>query len=386
MRFSSRSSANRMSYDSVFSRWVSRSFLVCFSTALLLIQPAILRAAEGGAGLSATGKVDDAISPETRTYLQLQEQLHATQLAVDRNRKESTETAIQTAEVVASGMKATTELSGRMKALEETLNNQKSGEWQAMQSSNRTMLIVAGVFASFGFMALLMLGYFQWRTINRLAEISAVLPNQPGLALGLYRTRAALTAGDSIASTPSPQPSADSDLLKTLARLEKRIKELEMEQGVPSAVESVENPDVELLDDQNPNGNSNGAHIMANGNSAPEPIVTTRSPESEQAAILLTKGQSLLDVEKVEEALECFEQALALEPKNPEALVKKGAALEKMRKLIEAIECYDLAIAADSTMTIAYLYKGGLCNRLERFNEALQCYEQALRTQEKRAA
>jgi tetratricopeptide (TPR) repeat protein len=168
--------------------------------------------------------------------------------------------------------------------------------------------------------------------------------------------------------------------------LEKRIKELEMEQGVPSAVESVENPDAELLDDQNPNGNSNGAHIMANGNSAPEPIVTTRSPESEQAAILLTKGQSLLDVEKVEEALECFEQALALEPKNPEALVKKGAALEKMRKLIEAIECYDLAIAADSTMTIAYLYKGGLCNRLERFNEALQCYEQALRTQEKRAA
>jgi tetratricopeptide (TPR) repeat protein len=329
-----------MSYNSVFSRKVSRSFLVCLSTALVLLLPAILRAAEGGAGLSATGKVDDAISPETRSYLQMQEQLHATQMAVDRNRKESTETAIQTAEVVASGMKATTELSARMKALEETLNNQKSGEWQAMQSSNRTMLIVAGVFASFGFIALLMLGYFQWRTINRLAEISAILPRQPGLALGLQRPRAALTAGDSMVSAPSPQPSADSDLLQTLARLEKRIKELELEQSTPSVSNNPENPEVELLDGPEPHRDSNGAHIMANGNGAPEPAVTTRSAESEQVAMLLTKGQSLLDVENAEEALECFERALALEPKNPDALVKKGAALEKMRKLIEAIECY----------------------------------------------
>ena len=65
------------------------------------------------------------------------------------------------------------------------------------------------------------------------------------------------------------------------------------------------------------------------------------------------------------------------------ALVKKGAALERLRKFDEAIDCYDRAIAADDSMTIAYLYKGGLFNRMERFNEALECYEQALRTQEK---
>jgi len=58
--------------------------------------------------------------------------------------------------------------------------------------------------------------------------------------------------------------------------------------------------------------------------------------------------------------------------------------LEKLEKLDEAVECYDRAIAADNSMTIAYLYKGGLFNRMERFNEALECYEQALRTQEKR--
>jgi tetratricopeptide (TPR) repeat protein len=66
------------------------------------------------------------------------------------------------------------------------------------------------------------------------------------------------------------------------------------------------------------------------------------------------------------------------------ALVKNGAALERLRKSDEAIACYDQAIAADNAMTVAYLYKGGLFNRLERFSEALECYEQALRTQENR--
>jgi len=88
--------------------------------------------------------------------------------------------------------------------------------------------------------------------------------------------------------------------------------------------------------------------------------------------------------DNAEEALVCFDEALAVEPNNAEALVKKGTALERLRKLNEAIECYDRAIAADNSMTIAYLYKGGLFNRMERFGEALECYEMALKTQEDR--
>jgi tetratricopeptide (TPR) repeat protein len=66
--------------------------------------------------------------------------------------------------------------------------------------------------------------------------------------------------------------------------------------------------------------------------------------------------------------------------------VRKGTALEKLQQLDEAVECYDRAIATDDSMTIAYLHKGGLFNRMERYNEALECYEKALRTQEKRRA
>lgn len=366
------------------------SAAICALAGLLGLMVSTAQAAEGAAGLSATGKVDEAVSPETRNFLQLQEQLRATQLALERNRRESIESAIQTTEALATSMKASTELSGRMKVMEDSLSTQRSRELDLMQSSNRTMLIVAGAFASVGFVALFMMGYFQWRTINRLAEISAILP-PAGLPLAGHRPRAALIAGESVVSAPAPAKGDNLDLLQTIAQLEKRIYELEHStaHAANGHAEPLEDStaNTEIVQDADPEaqvtGNGIGEHPET-----PDVAVKARagSAEADRLTVLLGKGQSLLNADKAEEALACFEEVLSLDAAHPEALVKKGAALERLRRLNEAIECYDRAIEVDGTMTIAYLYKGGLCNRMERFNEALQCYEQALRTQEKRAA
>ncbi len=77
---------------------------------------------------------------------------------------------------------------------------------------------------------------------------------------------------------------------------------------------------------------------------------------------------------------------MSLEPGHAEAWVKKGAALERLGRLDDALQCYDRAIARDASLTIAYLHKGGLYNRLERFKEALECYEKALQTHDDRHA
>jgi len=77
---------------------------------------------------------------------------------------------------------------------------------------------------------------------------------------------------------------------------------------------------------------------------------------------------------------------LTLNPNHGEALLKKGTALERLQKLHEAFECYDRAIAVNDSMALAYLHKGGLYNRLERFKEALECYEKALQTHDDRHA
>jgi len=232
------------------------------------------------------------------------------------------------------------------------------------------MLIVAGSFATLGFVAMLLMAYFQWRTISRLAEISAALP--VSYALGAGPPVAALGAGETQRVLLGPPGQANQQLLGALERLENRILELEHTARPPlpkSAARPVEMPALAQP--------SHGDAAEASGD---EPAAT----EAARLTLLLGKGQSLLNLDQAEEALACFNEVLALDPRHPEALVKKGAALERLRKADEAIACYDQAIAADKTMTVAYLYKGGLFNRLERFGEALECYEQALRTQENR--
>src|SRR5205823_2170738 len=86
--------------------------------------------AEPGTPVAPAGLVDTNGQETVRSYLQLQEQLHATQLAIERNRREADEAAAETAKILA----------GRLQTIEQALATQRAQELQAMQSSNRVML------------------------------------------------------------------------------------------------------------------------------------------------------------------------------------------------------------------------------------------------------
>lgn len=308
------------------------------------------------------GSDTNVSSNETlRSYLQLQEQLHATQLALERNRQESDALAARNAEAVAA----------RFKAIEEALTTQRVTELDAlkgsmetlersMESNNRMLMTVAGTIASVGFMILLLTAYLQWRSVTRLADFTAVIQN----------TRAALPPAGH-ADVPllgaGEVNQAGGRLSTALSQLEKRILELEhtAQPAVGTKPGAINNLAAEA-------SRTNGAS-GENG----------QQTQSDHHSVLLAKGQSHLNMDQAAEALLCFEEILRAEPNHPEALVKKGIALEELRQMDEALQCYDRAIAANGDLTIAYLQKGGLFNRLERYEEALQCYEQALHAQEK---
>jgi len=315
------------------------ALLPCFGAGADTNTPAAVLKAENT-------NLDDTL----RAYLQLQEQLHATQLEVERTRQESDAAAARYAEIFAA----------RLQAIEQSLGSQRAKELEAMRSSNQVMLVVAGAFAVFGLLAMLLTALFQWRTIHRLAEISSILPAVRSLG-----------AGPALALGPDDAPllgarkveQSNSRLLGAIDRLEQRIHELEDTAHQPQ---------------------NSSASAAEKSNGAPEtPAPEPAAAEPDRAAVLVAKGQSLLNLEKNEEAVGCFDEVLRIHPNHTEALVRKGTALERLRRLDEALQCYDQAIAADGSLTIAYLYKGGLFNRQDRFVEALECYEQALRTQEK---
>jgi hypothetical protein len=109
-----------------------------------------------------------------QAYLQLQEQLRATQLAIEQNRQEIKAAAAQSAE----------SLSKALESIQESFAAQRARDLEAMQKSNKLMLIVVSAFAAMGFLTLLMMSYFQWRMSKGLAEISAAVPAALGLGLG----------------------------------------------------------------------------------------------------------------------------------------------------------------------------------------------------------
>ena len=323
-------------------------FLRTLALCAALSLPSPLRAAgETNLVESPVAKpVIETNAPELlRSYVQLQEQLHAAQLAIERNRLEAESAATRNAELITA----------KLTALEQSLTNARSRELEQLQGANRLMLIIGGSCAAVGFLAMLLTAWLQWRAVNRLTEFSML--SQASFTMG----RTTLIAGGDVGGHPMTEQ-GNARLSGALERLEKRIIELEHTTLAPAEQHPVHN--------------------------TTETASTTArvAPGADRLRVLVAKGQSLLNLDQTEGAIACFDDILALEPQHTETLVKKGEALERLRRVDEAILCYDLAIAADASMTIAYLHKGGLFNRMERYEEALKCYELALHTQEKKQA
>jgi tetratricopeptide (TPR) repeat protein len=299
-----------------------------------------------------------------RAYLQLQEQLHLTQLAVEQNRKEARDTITQTSDALA----------GRLQGIEQMMASERSRELESMQSSNRVLLILAGTFAGVGFLAMLLSSIFQWRTVNKLAQ----MPNSVSApALGASPGLKELVAGDHVVSV-SPAEASSLRLLTAVERLDQRLHQLEHSTG-PSLSQGSAGNGAEHAGES---AAENGVSVRP-VSAEPGPSDHTDRQQNPHVLSLLGKGQSMLSLDDPHGAITCFEEALQLDPQNAEAWVRKGTALERLQQLDQAIECYDRALQADPSLTVAYLHKGGLFNRLERFSEALECYEKALRTQEK---
>jgi len=274
-----------------------------------------------------------------RSYLHLQEQLHGTLLAIEQARMENALAARTNSEALVE----------RLKLIEESLHQSREQQMESMRHSSRTMLTLAAIFVSVGFLTLLFMAFFQLRGMNRLAEMASGLPGG--------RFAAALEPGDGRVIGPGGLQTAR--LHGLIERLEGRIHELETAAQV--------------------------AH-SSNGPSERKAFTNlhdTRASTPNHTTVLLGKGQTLLNLGQPEGALGCFEEVLAMEPDNAEVHLRKGMALERLKRLDEAVACCDRAIALDRSLTQAYLCKGGLFNQQERYSEALECYEQALRTEAK---
>jgi len=303
-----------------------------------------------------------------KSYLQVRDQLQATQLAIATSRIEAEVTARAQAAAVGEKLDA---IKAAMEAererhrveLERTQAQRADSENQRLelQRANRFILWVAAVFGVLALAAIVLGPLIQWRAINHLAQTVS----RPQLAAA---TPPVLLAGENSGISDQTVTVSNQRVQGMLDRMERRIFELEHTAGHPSPTGAV----------------ATTATVLSVDSAARTTAFNERASRIKQ---LLGNGRTLLASGKANEAVACYNEVLKLDLNHPEALVKRGAALERLKQDDEAIQCYDRAIKADAKMTLAYLYKGSVCNRLERYEEAAKCYEQALRTEdESRAA
>lgn len=288
-----------------------------------------------------------------RSSLAIQEQLRNLQAAMEKDRKDAEAASARQSEI----------LDARLKLIEAANTSHQLDELKKLDADNKTILLAAGAFAVVGFVVLLFAAFVQWTAVSRINALTARLPQVFGGA-----SAAALGIGESPLQAGPAVEQSTARFLGIIEQLEKRINVIEKQAPQPQSLPESTGAGHESANGTDANGNGDGVPGMG---------------QAGAIALLMGKGQTLLKLDKPEEAIACFDEALAIDPGNTDILVRKGAALERLQRMDEAIACYDKAIAADSTMTMAYLYKGGVYNRMERYSEALECYEQALKTQNK---
>ena len=72
-----------------------------------------------------------------------------------------------------------------------------------------------------------------------------------------------------------------------------------------------------------------------------------------------------------QKALYCYNKALELSPENSEYLTLKGNNLKRMNKLGDAVACYDKAIRIDAKYAPAYFFKSQILFEQKEYEAAL---------------
>jgi tetratricopeptide (TPR) repeat protein len=102
------------------------------------------------------------------------------------------------------------------------------------------------------------------------------------------------------------------------------------------------------------------------------------SAASQQAITENNLGTALQESGRLEEAIERYRRALALNPSYTPAMVNLGSALRAAGRTNEAVAAYDAALAADATGATVHVNRGNALMSQGKVNEAIFAYRQAV--------
>ncbi len=245
-------------------------------------------------------------------YLQIQMQLHDTQMALEKSRDEARQNAAET--------------TARIQKLETTLIDQRARELETAQQNQRSLFMLSGAFGLTVLAAVLFMAFLQWRSVARLVETAA----RPGAAL----VPAAAAVQQLAAPGRATVEISNARLLDIVGQLEKKI--LELESSGRLLADSAAKSDLlaegqAFLDANEPQKALDCFEKIL----AAEPV----NPEA-----LVKKAAALERLGHVDEALACCDRAIAANGAPVTAYLFKGGLLNRLQRYDESLKCYESAL------------------------------------------
>jgi tetratricopeptide (TPR) repeat protein len=99
---------------------------------------------------------------------------------------------------------------------------------------------------------------------------------------------------------------------------------------------------------------------------------------SKNALELYNQGNTLIQLQRYQEALATYEKAVDIKPDYPQALYGQGKALFQLKKYQESLIAYDQAIQIQPNYLEAWTNRGFVLVRLKRYSEAIATVDKAL--------
>jgi tetratricopeptide (TPR) repeat protein len=93
------------------------------------------------------------------------------------------------------------------------------------------------------------------------------------------------------------------------------------------------------------------------------------------------KGYSLYRLQRYEEAIASYEKVIQLQPEEPMAWYIRGLILEELQRHEEAIASYDKAIELDPDLPEYWFFRGNALNQLQQYEQAIASYDRAIQIQ-----
>jgi tetratricopeptide (TPR) repeat protein len=260
-------------------------------------------------------------------------------------------------------------LSNVLTDLRQTLVNERQREIQVNEQARAfNMRVMVGAAAAM-FLVFLASYWFQLRCLNRVMEISTAPRELPA-----PYAPALLEAANA----------RESQLLEAVKLLENRIRQLEAPisgQVAPIAPVAVvaSAPAPAPIPQVHTNGSSTeNGHAAASEPKIVESAQVDAPAGLSKVSVLLAKGEVLLETERLQEAVNSFNEALVIDANNAEAHLKKGIALERMNRLEQSLSSYNEALRLNPKRSFAYVHKARVLAALHRYDEALSVYDMAL--------